>query len=341
MSIALVWHPESDGHESDSQHPESPARVEHVLKRLQAGDLWPRITCVHPEVASIDDVLRVHSEAHVAAIRQAAEGGGTWLDPDTYISAGSYNAALMAAGGAICATGLWADGYIPFALLRPPGHHAKSDDEMGFCLFNNVAIAATHLLAQGYERIAIIDWDVHHGNGTEAIFYEDPRVLFFSMHQAPHYPGTGAVTDCGAGPGAGFNVNIPMPAYCNNNDYAHAFAMVIEPIVDQYDPQAILVSAGQDVHRDDPLGDMVVSEEGFRQMAWRCLRMSKAKTCEGRLAFFLEGGYNRESNASAIETVLRTLDSGEVPPPADECSPRGGSSVSKARVTQSAYWYLW
>jgi len=341
VNIGIVWHEDYAEHDSGGDHPEAPDRVSVAVEHLRSSDLWPRLTVVRPEPASVDDILRVHDQGYVDEIRRAAESGGHWIDPDTHVSPESYHVALLAAGGAIQTTRLWDQGLVSFALVRPPGHHATSCDAMGFCLFNNVAITAAKLLADGYERIAIVDWDVHHGNGTEAIFYDDPRVLFFSTHQSPHYPGTGAVTDCGTGRGAGYNVNIPMPAYCNDNDYAHAFAMVIEPIIDQYAPQAILVSAGQDIHRDDPLGDMMVTDVGFRHMAWYCRKMAGAQTCGGRLAFILEGGYNRAANAEAIETVLRTIASDVAPAPADECSPRGGSSVSKARVTQSAYWYLW
>jgi acetoin utilization deacetylase AcuC-like enzyme len=337
VDIGIIWHEASAEHITGS-HPEGEDRVSAAVAHLQKSTLWPRLSVSTPGPATEQDLLRVHTADHVSAIRSAAANGGVWIDPDTYVSAHSYHAALLAAGGAMSVTEAWDKGVVPFALVRPPGHHATPGDAMGFCLFNNIAVTAAKLLDEGLERVAIIDWDVHHGNGTQDIFYGDPRVLFISMHQSPHYPGTGSVLECGAGRGAGYTVNIPMPAWCNDNDYAHAFEMVVEPVVKQFEAQAILVSAGQDIHQEDPLGDMNVSEVGFAQMGWRCARMSK--DCDGRLAFILEGGYNREATANAIEAVLRAVEDGTAPP-VEECSPRGGSSVSKARVTQAAYWYLW
>ena len=187
----------------------------------------------------------MHTRAHLDLIKRAAESGGRWVDPDTHVSPRSYEIALLSAGGAITATKLWDEELVPFALIRPPGHHATPDRAMGFCLFNNVAIAVAKLLEDGYERVAIIDWDVHHGNGTQAIFYDEPRVLYVSMHQWPHYPGSGFFTECGEGRAEGLTVNVPLPAAATDGDYAHTFAVIVEPIVTQFAPQAILVSAGQ------------------------------------------------------------------------------------------------
>lgn len=345
--VALFAHEACSAHDTGWEHPEHQGRLRAVMSALGKAlpELNDRVAPLHANPALLSEILRVHTDDHVATVRGACQRAAETeqilrLDPDTAVSGRSWDAALGACGAALDAM-RWVgkgEGPAAFCPIRPPGHHATADRPMGFCLFNNVAITAAKLLADGYERIAIIDWDVHHGNGTQALFHEDPRVLFFSMHQWPHYPGTGDVLDCGKGAGAGYTVNIPMPAWCADNDYAHAFEMLIEPVVNQFAPQAILVSAGQDIHRDDPLGDMNVSEVGFAQMAWRCARMSR--NCNGRLAFILEGGYDRHATAQAIETILRAVVDGYAPA-VGECSPRGGSAISKARVTQAAYWYLW
>jgi acetoin utilization deacetylase AcuC-like enzyme len=209
---------------------------------------------------------------------------------------------------------------------------------MGFCLFNNIAIAAARLLQRGYERVAILDWDVHHGNGTQAAFYAEPRVLFGSAHQWPHYPGSGFFTECGEGEGEGFTVNVPLPAGAVDGDYASLFDVIFEPVVRQFAPQAILVSAGQDIHRDDPLGGMAVTEAGFAQMSLRCVRLA-GELCEGRLAFVLEGGYDRGATARAVEAVLRAVVEEDAPAVGDG-SERATAAIARAREVQSAYWDL-
>ncbi len=336
MDAAIIWHEAYSEHDTGA-HPEGSDRVASLVEHLEGTDLWPRLTVASsPEPASEADILLVHTPAHLALVKKAALGGGHWLDPDTHVSPASYETALLSAGGAMRATELWADGLVPFALIRPPGHHATPDRAMGFCLFNNVAIAAARLLGQGYERVAILDWDVHHGNGTQAAFYAEAQVLFGSAHQWPHYPGSGFFGECGEGQGEGFTVNVPLPAGSLDGDYASVFAAVFEPIVRQFAPQAILVSAGQDIHRDDPLGSMLVTEVGFADMALRCLLLAQ-DLCEGRLAFVLEGGYDRGATARAVEAVLRAV-ADERAPASSAVTERATAAVARARETQAAFW---
>ena len=336
MNAAIIWDEAYAEHDTGA-HPEGSDRVTSLVEHLEGTDLWPRLTvATSPHPATEDDVLLVHTQAHLALIKRAAQGKGAWLDPDTHVSSRSFETALLSAGGALLATELWKDDLVAFALIRPPGHHATPDRAMGFCLFNNVAIAAARLLAQGYERVAILDWDVHHGNGTQAAFYAEPRVLFGSAHQWPHYPGSGFFTECGEGAGEGFTVNVPLPAGAVDGDYASVFDVVFEPIVRQFGPQALLVSAGQDIHRDDPLGEMAVTEAGFAQMSLRCVRLAR-ELCEGRLAFVLEGGYDRGATARAVEAVLRAV-ADERAPEVSVGTGRAAAAIARARDVQSTYW---
>jgi len=334
MDPSIIWDEAYAEHDTGA-HPEGADRISSLVDHLRGTDLWERLVVARPEPASEDDILLVHTRAHLALVKKAAEGAGRWLDPDTHVSPRSYEIALLSAGGAIKAVKLWDDGLVPFALIRPPGHHATPDRAMGFCLFNNVAIAARRLLDAGCERVAILDWDVHHGNGTQAAFYNEPRVLFVSLHQWPHYPGSGFFNECGGAGAEGRTVNLPLPAGCDDGDYASAFERVVEPIVDQFAPQAILVSAGQDIHVDDPLGNMRVTEVGFADLALRCVRL--AAQCGGKLAFVLEGGYDRTATAGAVEAILRAV--------ADEDAPfvmggtdKGAAAIARAREVQSQYW---
>ena len=338
MDPAIIWDEAYAEHDTGA-HPEGADRISTVVDHLRTTDLWDRLTVVRPRPASENDLLLIHTPAHVATVKKAAEGGGRWLDPDTHVSPRSYQIALLAAGGAIEATRLWDNGLVAFALIRPPGHHATPDRAMGFCLFDNIAIAAARLLAEGRERVAIVDWDVHHGNGTQAAFYDEPRVLFLSLHQWPHYPGSGFFTECGEGDALGRTVNLPLPAGSTDGDYARAFETVVEPVVTQFAPQALLVSAGQDIHRFDPLGDMQVTESGFAQMALRCVRLAQ-ELCDGRLAFVLEGGYDREATAGAVEAVLRAVADETAPEVGDEGTERAAAAIARARETQAQYWQV-
>jgi acetoin utilization deacetylase AcuC-like enzyme len=337
MDVALVWDSAYAEHDT-GDHPEGADRVASAVEHLETTDLWPRLTVIPPRPATVDDLLLVHTPGHVAMIRGAAEGGGRWVDGDTHVSRRSYEVALLAAGGALVATEAWEQGRASFALVRPPGHHATPDRAMGFCLFNNIAIAARRLLAAGYERIAIVDWDVHHGNGTQAAFIDEPRVLFCSLHQWPLYPGSGWLTECGEGEGEGFTVNIPLPPGSLDGDYALAFEAVVEPIVAQYDPQAVLVSAGQDPHTDDPLASMMLTSDGFAQLALRVSRLAGTH-CEGRLTLVLEGGYDRRASALALEAELRALCDGHAPAVEGQTE-RAAVAIERARESQGRYWAL-
>ena len=260
-------------------HPERPARIAVLLRRFTD---WREA-----EPAGVADVRRCHDAAHVE--RLASVTAPTWLDGDTIASESSYEAALVAAGAAIQAAGSGA-----FALARPPGHHALPHRTMGFCLFNNVAIAARWAQAElGVQRVAVLDWDVHHGNGTQAIFARDPSVLYVSLHQWPFYPGTGGPDDQ-----AETTVNVPLPAGSGDEVYAAAFSEVVEPAVGAFDPELVLVSAGFDAHAEDPLADMRVTADGFRELARRSAALGP------RVAAVLEGGYNLQTLPALVQAAL-------------------------------------
>jgi acetoin utilization deacetylase AcuC-like enzyme len=295
-------------HEGPRGHPERPERLAAVGDAIAArGDA---LIPVAARAAQPEEILRVHARSHLDHLERAARHAPVRLDPDTYLGSESLGVARLAAGGAIdlvrgvCRGDLDAG----LAAIRPPGHHAESDRAMGFCLLNNAAIAARAAQAEhGIDRVLLLDWDVHHGNGTQHSFEEDPSVLYASTHQFPYYPGTGDFDEAGRGAGAGTTVNVPLPAGCGDAEYVGVFQRVIAPVALAYRPQLILVSCGFDAHRDDPLASMQVSGDGFRAMT-ACVRELADTLCGGRLVLLLEGGYAlsglREGTGAVLDVLL-------------------------------------
>jgi acetoin utilization deacetylase AcuC-like enzyme len=293
---------------------------------------------VEPEPASAAAIGRVHAAAYVDAMAATA-GHSVRLDPDTYTSPDTYEVARLAAGAAVTAVehALGESGPV-VAMVRPPGHHAEADRAMGFCLFNNVAIAAAHARAAGVGRVAIVDFDVHHGNGTQAMFYADPSVLYVSLHQHPYYPGSGAAGEIGQGAGTGFTVNVPLEAGATDADYDLAFAELVVPVLDAFEPGLVIVSAGYDAHHRDPLASMRVSSDGFTAMMAR-LWLLAAGRCAGRLAVVTEGGYDLPALESGIETTIAVLASAPAPPEAMQGDhARARASIDAVRSLLRPHW---
>ena len=297
-------------HQTPKGHPEQSARAVVMLEVSRrwverGGELTP------PRPATHAELVRVHTPAYVDQIAATA-GYGVRLDSDTYASAESYDVALHAAGAAVGAVEhAVAAGAPAIAFVRPPGHHAEQDRAMGFCLFNNVAVAAASARAAGAERVAVLDYDVHHGNGTQWMFYDDPSVLYVSLHQYPFYPGTGAVADVGRGDGIGFTLNVPLEVGAGDADYDRAMRVLVGPLVTAFAPQLILLSAGYDAHARDPLGGMRLSTEGYAAMTAHVQRLA-ASCCGGRLAAVTEGGYDLSALDACLESTLTQL--AEAPP---------------------------
>ena len=308
MKVGYVYDPVYLRHDT-GQHPENTSRLEAIISHLEQTQLIRQLTLVEPRAASIEELSLVHSERHIAHVQEVAQERGGWLDPDTVMSTDSYEAALYAAGGLIRVTEAVMQGEVDsaFALVRPPGHHATTTQAMGFCLFNNIAIAAKYAIAKyGLERLAIIDFDVHHGNGTQESFYDNPQVLYISTHESPFYPGTGYIDETGKGEAEGTTVNIPLPAGCGDAEYLLVFEQIIVPVVRRFNPQFILVSAGYDTHWADELAMMQVTTTGFAQMV-KIIKQLADELCSGRLVFSLEGGYNLTALATSIKATFDVL----------------------------------
>jgi acetoin utilization deacetylase AcuC-like enzyme len=307
VSVGLYDAPVFGEHDAGPGHPERPERLEAVRRGLRDAGLDRELARRAAREATPEELLRVHTASHVARLAATA-GRQVRFDPDTAAGPRSHAAALAAAGAAVDAVESVLDGRLDraFCAVRPPGHHATPDRPMGFCLLNNVAIAAAAALARGVQRVAVIDFDVHHGNGTQEAFWRDPRVLFVSSHRFPYYPGTGALHEAGEGEGRGFTVNLPMPAGLGDGEFRRAYRQIVEPIGRAFDPELVLVSAGFDIHRDDPLGGMGVTAAGFAELMDVCLSIASG-AAGGRLVAVLEGGYDLDGIAEASAAVVARM----------------------------------
>jgi acetoin utilization deacetylase AcuC-like enzyme len=306
MSLIVISSERFVDHQTPPGHPEAPERA--TVMDVVAGE-WRRRggEVVAPRTATHEQLARVHDEAYLRRIAATA-GTARALDHDTYTSPDSYEVALLAAGAAVDAVERVVGGQHQraIALVRPPGHHAERTRAMGFCLFNNVAVAAAHARALGVPKVAIVDYDVHHGNGTQHLFEADPSVLYISLHQFPYYPGTGAADETGRGDGVGFTVNVPLEVGAGDADYALVFSRLVVPVLRQFTPGVLLVSAGFDAHARDPLAGMRLSSSAFAMMT-RDLVAVADECCQGRIALVTEGGYDLSALGESLQGVIGAL----------------------------------
>ncbi|MBA3637785.1 MAG: histone deacetylase [Acidobacteria bacterium] len=337
--MVIISSPRFDEHVTPPGHPERPERAE-VLDAVAAAYRQRGGSVLEPIAATREQLARVHSDEHLDRIAATA-GKPSMLDADTFTSPASHEIALLAAGAIVqAAAHARTTGEVALALVRPPGHHAERGQAMGFCLYNNVAVAAAQAIADGLERVAIVDIDVHHGNGSQWTFYDDPRVLYISSHQFPFYPGTGAAGEVGKGDGAGFTVNIPLEAGATDADYDLVYRDIAVPVLTQFAPQLTLISAGFDAHEADPLASMRMTATGYRRIV---RRLEAAAMASGKLALVTEGGYDlaalRECLDGTIDVLAAdTADLGDDQALRSIPAPRAERALAAVRAAQSAFW---
>ncbi len=338
MATAYVSHSSFTEHDFP-RHPEHAGRIKAVWEQLSEQRLLDHFDRLSTTPASDEQILAAHSRAHLDRLIAVAQGDRiTRLDQDTYALPQSLDVARLAAGAVVSAVDAVLNGKADnaLAIVRPPGHHATAEWQMGFCLLNNIAIAARHAQAQhNCGKVLIIDYDVHHGNGTQDIFYADPSVLFISIHQSPFYPGTGALNETGTGAGTGYTLNVPIAGGHGDDSYARLFAEVVWPAAERFAPDLLLVSAGFDAHWVDPLAQMQLSLTGYDGLARECLRLAE-RLCGGKIVFVMEGGYDLQALAHGWRNIARALLGGdEVSDPYGE-GPAAGSSRDIGRVIDEA-----
>ncbi|MBT5027328.1 MAG: histone deacetylase [Nitrospinaceae bacterium] len=295
-------------HETEP-HPENPGRLTAIQNRLESSEFYNNLTPIQPRKATVDEIANIHDLGYIASVEQNCADHNRNLDADTVISQDSYNAALLSAGAGMTAIDQLVDGKInnAFCAVRPPGHHAEQDRAMGFCLFNNVAIAARYAQKiKALNKIFIFDWDVHHGNGTQHSFYNDPSVYYASAHQHPFYPGSGAEEETGTGEGLGTTLNLPMDAYSDDEDYIAAVENRLISEIQRYNPDLIIISAGFDAHKNDPLAQIQLTTECFGKMTELLMQVAQ-DVCSGRILSMLEGGYDYNALSDSVQLHMQTL----------------------------------